>query len=121
MAKAALVVLADTESPGDLGRVVKALAASKEFRDAGDEVRVIFDGAGTKWVAELGRPEHHYNDLFEEIKDTVEGACASCAKTFGVANEVQGQGIALLPDGRDDGEHPSLHELARAGYELITF
>lgn len=119
MARAALVVLADTESPGDLGRVVNALVTSKEFREAGDDVRVIFDGAGTKWVAELGRSEHRYNELFQEVKDTVQGACACCAKTFGVTSEVESQDIALLP--RDGSEHPSLHELASAGYEVIIF
>ena len=52
MPKAAIVVLADTESHGDLGRLVNALEAVKEFKEAGDDVQLIFDGAGTKWIAE---------------------------------------------------------------------
>ena len=118
MAKAALVVFADTESPGDLGRVVNALTASKEFMEAGEDIRMVFDGAGTKWVAELGRPEHLYNELFEEVKDTVDGACACCAKAFGVASEITDQGIELLDDHH---EHPSLRELTTSGYSVITF
>jgi hypothetical protein len=47
MAKAAIVVLAGTESHADLGRVTNALEAAKEFEEAGDDVEVIFDGAGT--------------------------------------------------------------------------
>jgi hypothetical protein len=119
MPKAALVVLADTESPGDLGRVVNALTASKEFMEAGEEIRMVFDGAGTKWVAELGRPEHLYNELFEEVKHTVDGACACCARTFGVTSEIRSQGIHLLRD--DHREHPSLRDLASSGYAVITF
>ena len=53
MAKAAEVVFADTGSPEGLGRVVNALTTAHEFKDAGDGIVVVFDGAGTKWVAEL--------------------------------------------------------------------
>jgi hypothetical protein len=44
--KIAIVVLADTDTYEGLGRVVNALEAVKECRDAEDEVRLIFDGAG---------------------------------------------------------------------------
>jgi hypothetical protein len=37
--KAAIVVLADTETHGDLGRVVNALVVAKEFKEAGDDVK----------------------------------------------------------------------------------
>lgn len=53
MAKAAILVLADTESHADLGRVVNAMVAAKEFKHAGDEVKLIFDGAATKWPGAL--------------------------------------------------------------------
>jgi hypothetical protein len=58
MAKVGVVVLADTETAGDLGRVVNALITAREAKEAGDDVTVIFDGAGTKWVGELSNPEH---------------------------------------------------------------
>lgn len=51
MTKVAIVVMADTETHGDLGRIANALTTTKEFEEAGeagDEVTVIFDGAGTK-------------------------------------------------------------------------
>ena len=50
MAKAATIIFADTDRPEGLGRVVNALTTVKEFKEAGDEAVVIFDGAGTKWV-----------------------------------------------------------------------
>lgn len=58
MSKAAILVLADTETHADFGRVVNALVATKEFKDAGDDVRLIFDGAGTQWPGVLSDPEH---------------------------------------------------------------
>ncbi len=44
MAKAALVVLADTDSREGLGRIANALVTAQEFDQAGDEVTIVFDG-----------------------------------------------------------------------------
>ena len=57
--------------------------------------------------------------LFEEVKHTVDGACACCARTFGVTSEIRSQGVHLLRD--DHREHPSLRDLASSGYAVITF
>ena len=68
MAQAASVVFADTDTPEGLRRVVKALTTAKEFKEAGDRALVIFDGAGTKWVAELSREDHKYHELWEDVR-----------------------------------------------------
>ena len=44
MAKVAVLVLSDTSTREGLGRAVNAMIATKEFQDAGDEARLIFDG-----------------------------------------------------------------------------
>jgi hypothetical protein len=49
----AALLLAGTETRADLGRVVNALQIAREFDESGDEVSVIFDGAGTQWVPTL--------------------------------------------------------------------
>jgi hypothetical protein len=82
MAKAAIVVLADTETSGELGRVVNALTTAKELKQEGDEVAVVFDGAGTRWVPALFDPEHRYHQLLEAVRDRISGACAYCANAF---------------------------------------
>ena len=69
MAKAAIVVLADTETSGELGRVVNALTTVKEFRGSGDDVTLVFDGAGTKWIPELSKADHKYHQLFDSVRD----------------------------------------------------
>ena len=48
MAKAAIVLLAGTDTPSDTGRMVNALTSAREFIEAGDEVTVVLDGAGTR-------------------------------------------------------------------------
>jgi len=118
MAKVAIVVLADTETAGDLGRVANALTSAQEFNEAGDETTVIFDGAGTRWIPELSNPEHKYSRAFEAVKDQVGGACRYCAKAFGVKDEVEESGVSLLGDYKD---HPSLQKLVSNGYQVITF
>ncbi len=118
MAKVAVVVLADTESHGDLGRLVNALEAVKDFKEAKDDVQLIFDGAGTKWIGELSKPANKVHGLFESVKDRVTGACSYCAEAFGVKGDVRVCGISLL--GEYDG-HPSFKKLISQGYQVITF
>jgi hypothetical protein len=118
MAKAALVVLADTNSREGLGRVANALVTAAEFDEAGDEVTIVFDGAGTKWIPELADAEHKYHGRFEALKPRVAGACAYCAQAFGVRKEVEAAGVAMLDEYE---QHPSLRRLVGDGYQVITF
>ena len=37
---------------------INALAAAYDFKQRGDEVTLLFQGAGTRWVGELGKSEH---------------------------------------------------------------
>ena len=117
MTRAAILVFADTETHGDLGRIANALTTVKEFKEASDDVTLVFDGAGTKWVAELAKPDHRLHGLFESLKDKVGGACSYCAKAFGVRQAVEDAGVPLLADYNN---HPSIRKLVADGYEIIT-
>ncbi len=118
MAKAALVVLADTETHEAFGRVTNALVTAKEFKESGDDVVVLFDGAGTKWIGELANPEHRAHQLFEGVRDAVAGACSYCASAYGVKEQVEQSGVALLDE---YAQHPSIRRLVAEGYEVVTF
>ena len=76
MTKVAIIILADTAGPGDFGRAVNALMTAKEFKDSGDEVQIIFDGAGTKWIGKFTEEGGKYNSLFDSVKDKVSGVLA---------------------------------------------
>ncbi len=116
--KIAVVVLADTETHGDLGRVVNALFTVQEASEAGDEVRLIFDGAGAKWIGELANPAHRSHALYERNKPLITGVCRYCAVAFGVTESVMAEGVALLDDYQ---EHPSLRALVRDGFAVLVF
>ena len=118
MPKVAIVLLAGTDTPGDTGRMVNALTTASEMGEAGDEVTVVFDGAGTLWIAELSGTEHKYSRLFEEVRPKIAGACAYCSRAYGVKDQVEAAGIQLL---REYADHPSLRTLIADGYEVITF
>ena len=116
--KAAIVVLADTETHEGLGRVVNALEAVKEFKEAGDDVQLIFDGAGTKWVVELSKPDHKAHGLYVAVRNKVSGVCDYCAAAFGVKDQVKACGAPLVGDFEG---HPSFRKLLSQGYQVITF
>ncbi|MFW6060045.1 MAG: hypothetical protein ACODAQ_07670 [Phycisphaeraceae bacterium] len=116
--KAAVIILADTDSLEALGRVANALMTTQEFKDAGDEVQLIFDGAGTKWVGQLNNPRHKYHDVFQRVHDKVGGVCTYCAEAYAVTNQVREAGLPFADEYQG---HPSIHRLVREGYQIITF
>jgi hypothetical protein len=118
MAKVGIVVLADTETHGDLGRVVNALLTAREATEAGDEVRLIFDGAGTGWIGELANPEHRSHPLYQSVKDQITGACRYCAGAFGATAAIEAAGVPLLDEYH---QHPSLRRLIADGFAVLTF
>ncbi len=117
MTKAAVVVLAGTESISDMGRVVNAMEAVKEFEENDDDVKLIFDGSGTQWIGELEDPEHDYYELYRSVKDTI-SVCDYCVSAFQVDEEVEKAGVPR----KDEYEgHPSIRTLTNQGYNIITF
>jgi len=118
MASAAVVILTGTESHADKGRLVNGLQTAAEFAETeGDDVELLFDGAGTQWIPELEDPENDLHDLYASLRDDA-AACDFCSGAFGVGDAVADAGIVTLDD--HDG-HPSIRSLVDEGYEVITF
>ena len=118
MTKAAIIILAGTESHTDTGRLVNGLETAKEFAETdGDEVKLIFDGAGTQWIPELEDPDNDYHELYQAVREDT-SVCDFCAGAFGVEDAVADAGIVTLDD--HDG-HPSIRSLVDDDYEVITF
>lgn len=116
--KVAMVVLADNESHEGLGRVVNAMVAARELHEAGDEVKLVFDGGGTVWPGELERTDHVAHGLWESVHGVVGGACSYCAEAFHATEGVQRAGVKLLDEYK---RHPSFRSLLQDGYQVITF
>ena len=118
MTNAAVLILAGTDSHADVGRMVNGLETAKEFAEAdGDDVEVVFDGAGTQWVPELADEDSDYHELYQAVRDAT-AVCDFCAGAFGVEDAVDDAGVVTLDD--HDG-HPSVRSLVSEGREVITF
>lgn len=118
MAKISVVVLAGTETRPDLARVLNALALTKEAQGAGDDVELVFDGAGVAWILELNNPEHKLHKMFLATKDRIAGACEFCVNAFDVKDGVRAAGVHLLSEFEG---HPSLRSRLADGYQVVTF
>ena len=123
--KYALVVMSETGegSPGGQGRMLHALKAAQEFKAAGVPVRLFFHGIGVQWLeafdTRADRFTQHYGPLFDDVRDTIAGACHFCAVTrFGAGAAAEHLGVPLLGQ---PGDHHTVAALIADGYHPIIF
>ena len=121
MSKTAIVVLSEPQAGSDeaLGRVFNAMAAAFEFKQNDEDVRIVFQGAGTRWPKELQKPEHPGNKLYKEIAGLIDGVSRGCADVFGA----EASGLDLLTDYALPGTNgvASYHKLHKEGYTILNF
>ncbi len=123
--KAAIVVFSDPKSGSEesLGRVFNALAVAYDFKQKGDDVTILFQGAGTRWAGELTKVDHPAHGLFEAVKDKVAGVSCGCADVFGATAEAEKNGFQLIKNNPipNTGGFPSFRRLTSDGYTVLTF
>jgi hypothetical protein len=123
--KNAIIVLSDpkTDSEEALGRVFNALAAAYDFKQAGDEVTLLFQGTGTRWAGELVKAGHPAHELYKAVEDKVAGVSCGCADVFGATESAQASGFDLIRDNPVPGTRglPSLRSLTADGYNVMVF
>ncbi len=105
--------------PQELAKALHALLYGQELHEAGYNVQIIFDGAGTTWVKEFKSPEHKYFDVYQHVEKLgiVAGACEYCGNAFGVVEQVKEAGVPLWGEA---GGHPSLVKYVKEGYVPIV-
>ena len=123
--KAAIVVLSDPKSGSQeeaLGRAFSALAAAYDFKQRGDDVSVLFQGAGTRWIGELNKEDHPAHALYKEVEDTSAGVSCGCDDVFGGREEAESSGLELITDNPVPGTTglPSLAALINEGRSVLT-
>lgn len=98
--KLAIFILSDPAKGGEdaLGRAFNALGAAAEAKAAGDDVAIVFSGAGTRWPQEVTKLGHPLKALYESVKDKIKGASCGCAEVFGATKSVEACGLPLLKD-----------------------
>jgi DsrE/DsrF-like family len=123
--KAAIIVLSDPKSGTDeaLGRFFNALATAYDHKEHGDEVTILFQGAGTRWAGEMANEEHPVYALYKAVEDKVAGVSCGCADVFGASTDAVKNGFDLLTDNAVPGTSglPSLQKLRADGFEIMIF
>jgi len=73
--KAAVLVLSDPRSGSEesLGRLFNALAATHDFKARGEEVTLLFQGAGTRWPGRFDVREHEGRLLILDAVHNAQG------------------------------------------------
>ena len=117
MGKVAILVMADTENSDDKARLNLAMLTLREFFEAGYEVKIIFEGAATKWIKLLANPDHKIHSFYSKAKEHIE-VCSYCAIAYGVKEISVEEGLKLATEYKG---HPSIKNLVDNKYEIITY
>lgn len=104
----------------DMGRAVHGLTYGQELHEAGYEVKIFFDGAGTTWVKEFEKADNPFNPVFKQVMKLgiIQGACQACAGFFDVADDVENAGVALVNETASG--HSSLAKYVKEGFYPIV-
>lgn len=122
--KHAIVILSDPKGGDEaLGRAFNGLAFAADAARAGDEVQVLFAGAGTRWPSELTKLGHPAGKLYQAVRPLVRGASCGCSEVFGAKSEVEACGVPLLRDHQLEGTSglASVRALVADGFSPLLF
>jgi hypothetical protein len=125
MSKTAIIIYSDPKSGSEeaLGRLFNGLFLAYELKEKDKDVAVVFQGAGTRWPAQLVRADHAAHALYEAVKDVVAGVCGGCADVFGATEDARKTGLKLDYEKAIPGT-PGVLDLSSyldQGYSLVTF
>lgn len=123
--KSAIVIMSDPNSGSEeaLGRLFNGLATAYDYKQNGDEVSILFQGAGTRWAAEISKEDHPAHALYQAVADKVTGVSCACADVFGATESASQNGFNLVTGNPVPGTSglPSLQKLRNDGYDVMVF
>ncbi|MCH7576959.1 MAG: DsrE family protein [Chloroflexi bacterium] len=123
MAKVAIILQAGPGSHESHARMFHSMIYSKELKEKGHEVRLVFDGASTEWLAKWGDPQdgddRMMGGFFSQLKDAglTYVVCDFCSGAFSVHDKLKTQGEPLVAEYMN---HPSVAGLIDEGFQIIT-
>ncbi|MDA8142086.1 MAG: cytoplasmic protein [Desulfobacteraceae bacterium] len=105
---------------GDPMCFIHVLLNALDMRAKGHEAKIIVEGAATKLIPDLAKPDFPLHSLWKKNREagTVAGVCKACATKLGTLEAAKAQGLTLLDDMSG---HPSMAGYRDKGYEIITF
>lgn len=105
---------------GDAMCFVHVLLNGLDLKAKGAEVKIVFEGAACRLVAELGAAGHPFHQLYTKAREQglFAGICKACAQKMGSLDEAKAQGLTIL---EDMSGHAGMAPYIQAGYRIITF
>lgn len=98
--KLAIIIIADPKAGEEaFARAFNALATAQEAQKANDQVEINFIGTGTRWPAEMTKPGHPLNALYNSVRESVQAGSCGCAAAFGATEGLKACGI---PEAKDN-------------------
>ena len=86
----------------------------------GHEVVLLFDGAGTEWIAEWSKPDStdKLAPMYKELREAgvTNVICDFCANAFQVKENLEENKAPLTAEYKG---HPSIAKFADKGYQII--
>ena len=122
--KLAIIIMSDPKNGDEaLGRVFNALATAAEAHEKKDQVEVVFQGAGTRWPAELAKASNPVHGLYTSLRPVIAGASSGCAAFFGSTDSVKACGLPELKDHLLGGAMglASIRRYAAEGWTTLVF
>jgi hypothetical protein len=123
--KLAIVIMSDPKNGTEesLGRALNAMALAHEHQSAGDEVALLFKGAGTRWPEQLSKLSHPANGLYNLVREHVGGASCACAERYGASEGVKAAGVPLISDTALPGTSGvlGLRQYLAEGWQTVVF
>lgn len=123
--KIAVIILADPKPGAEeaLGRLFNGLVTAYDAKQRGDDVTVLFQGAGTRWAGLITDKAHPANGLYEAVKDKIAGVSSGCADVFGARESAQSNNFTMVKECQIPGTSgvPSIAGRLAEGYCVVTF
>lgn len=96
---------------------VHVLLNALDLKEAGNEVKIIFEGEAVKLPPELSQEE---NPLYKKAlgKGLIAGVCLACSHTLGVKDDIEKLKLPLL---NDMNGHAGMRPFMEDGYEVLVF
>ena len=119
MHKVAIVIYSSLKGDG-MSANFRAFNFAEELMQAGDDVVVVFDGSGTKALADVLAMEatQTFRRGWDKAADSLGGVCEACSKAYKVHDVLEAAGVPMLDGHRG---HIALRQFLNEGRQIITF
>lgn len=122
--KTAIVIFSDPVHGKDeaLGRLFNALFLALELQEKQQEVEIVFQGAGTRWIGEIASPQHPAHPLYQALQERIV-ICGGCADIFDATARAETAAVRIIREKQIPGTN-GIVDLSRyldQGARLLTF